>query len=113
MTGDFFILEGHKVVRCDLSVGEFAKKTVASNYRVAETFVEKIRISTVFLGVDVSLDGKPPVLFETMVFDKDGDEKGCFRYTTWSEAIQGHETVVEQFAQKLGLVETSTGETLN
>jgi hypothetical protein len=62
---------------------------------VAETVVEGVRISTVFLGLDHNFrDHGPPVLFETMVFG--GPEDGFFeRYSSWSDADRGHtETVL-------------------
>jgi len=122
MDTKFYILdEEHRVVEVgDMTTwGEFFE--TIENRRVSYTKLAKTGyiVSTVFLGLDHNFSvtetggDYQPLVFETMVFDKDRDEKGCFRYNTWSQAIQGHETVVEQFAQKLGLVETSTGETLN
>lgn len=48
-------------------------------------------VSTVFLGLDHSfIHGEPPVLFETMVFNGDGDGGDCWRYHTYEEAMAGH-----------------------
>lgn len=48
-------------------------------------------VSTVFLGLDHSyVSGEPPVLFETMVFNGDGDGGDCWRYHTYEEAMAGH-----------------------
>ncbi len=118
----YYILdEEHRVVEVEdmTTWGEWFNRIEAR--RVSYTKLGKTGyvVSTVFLGLDHNFlvtetgGNYQPIVFETMVFDKDRNEMGCFRYTTWIEAIQGHETVVEQFAQKLGLVETSTGETLN
>jgi hypothetical protein len=67
--------------------------------RVAETEIEGVRISTVFLGLDHSYsfagrDRKtPPVLFETMIFGGEHDEEQ-WRYCTWDEAEEGHAKAV-------------------
>ena len=67
---------------------------------LAATHIDAIRVSTVFLGLDMRtfLDrGKDPVLWETMVFDSTGtDEVGhplegcCMRYTSRVKALTGH-----------------------
>lgn len=58
-------------------------------------------ISTVFLGIDHNLLGKgPPLLFETMVFER-GEPGDCRRYTTLVEAVDGHHQLV---ATLLGFV---------
>lgn len=46
-------------------------------------------VSTVFMGLDHSLGVGPPVLFETMVFMKDGDDL-MWRYTNIEDAMLGH-----------------------
>jgi hypothetical protein len=54
-------------------------------------------VSTVFLGIDHSFHGGPPVLWETMIFDKerntafDGYQK---RYTSRAAALAGHAEAV-------------------
>lgn len=55
-------------------------------------------VSTVFLGVDHSLGSGPPLLFETMIFE-DGDMSGVFtrRYSTYAEALEGHEESIREF----------------
>jgi hypothetical protein len=54
----------------------------------------KVRVSTVWLGLDhrVGPDG-PPLIFETMVF-RNGSGEECYRYSTLSEAEAGHAAVV-------------------
>ena len=62
------------------------------NMRVAESGDRGgIWVSTVFLGLDHSYnpDG-PPILFETMIFGGPHNEYQE-RYSTWDEAIEGHE----------------------
>jgi len=50
---------------------------------------EDITVSTVFLAIDHSYGGGPPILFETMIFggERDGYQD---RYATWEEALEGH-----------------------
>ena len=57
--------------------------------RVRETFIGKVRISTVFLGIDHNWDGGAPLLFETMVFGGELDESQE-RCSTWEEAVAMH-----------------------
>lgn len=52
----------------------------------------KVKVSTVFLGLDHNFGTGEPQLFETMVFGGplDGQEA---RYATWGEAEKGHEAM--------------------
>lgn len=55
-------------------------------------------VSTVFLGLDHSFSGGPPILYETMVFEndvqKDDFDHNQRRYHTREEAIEGHNEIV-------------------
>ena len=63
--------------------------------KLALSFIEDARISTVFLAIDHGLWLPEPVLFETMIFG--GELDGLqWRYSTWDEAIAGHHTAVKQ-----------------
>lgn len=55
---------------------------------------EKVRISTVFLGMNHAWNDGPPILFETMIFGGDHDEFQE-RYETWNEAEEGHKKAIE------------------
>lgn len=68
--------------------------------RVERTQVGDCDISTVFLGLDYGHGGKL-LLFETMAFDSQREEKMCWRYETWDEAVKGHWLAV--------LIETTGG----
>lgn len=65
--------------------------------RVVEqtTISENVKVSTVFLGMDHQFGGGPPLLFETLIFggDHDGNMQ---RYSTWSQAEEGHGKVVKE-----------------
>ena len=74
-----------------------------NNRRIKQTllFDGTIRVSTVFIGVDMSWHisaDKAPLVFETMVFDdqKGGEALDSYtqRYYYWDEAITGHDDVV-------------------
>ena len=62
---------------------------------VAQTNIGLVRISTVFLGIDHRMTeaAKDPIVFETMVFPKDGpmSEIDMKRCCTWAEAIEDHD----------------------
>jgi len=64
--------------------------------RVAfDTIAPGLDVSTVFLGLDHSIGGGPPLLFETMVF-RDGEGGDQWRYCTWDEAEAGHRRVCDE-----------------
>lgn len=64
--------------------------------RVAEDYIGKLHISTVFLVIDHRHDrGGPPLLFETMVFAGEDGDVDCRRYCTEAEALAGHEQIVQ------------------
>ena len=54
-----------------------------------------VRVSTVFLGLDYSNTGEPPILFETMVFGGPLDQK-MSRCATWEEAEAMHEAMCDR-----------------
>lgn len=61
---------------------------------VRKTEIKGVFVSTVFLGLDHSFSGGPPLLFETMIFGgKHNDSQ--WRYSTWEEALAGHERAVK------------------
>jgi hypothetical protein len=90
---------------------EWAQGFEAAERHVAQTTINSLRVSTIFLGLDYSRGHGPPLFFETMIFK---DERypppeppevyfkrfeawrANFqnRYTTWDEARKGHELVV-------------------
>ena len=58
--------------------------------RVAETVIDGVRVSTVFLGLDHGFGGAP-MWFETMIFGGSDYEERC---TTWAEAEKMHERAI-------------------
>lgn len=86
-----FTLRGKRAVACN-DVLQWAKWREKADCRVALTMVGKVRISTVFLGVNIGY-GPKPLIFETMVFS---NSKNLYqkRYSTWSQAEVGHKQAV-------------------
>ena len=93
----YYILVGKQVVSCSdlMTWGEWFE---THDRQVAYTEQDEVRVSTVFLGIDMGFGDGPPVLFETMVFRGHDDwrEEGCERYCTWDEAEAGHKRWVMQ-----------------
>ena len=85
---------GHPVEEPD--VRTWAEWMETGERQVKVTLFGKVRVSTVFLGLDHNFapDG-PPVLFETLVFGGllDGE---LDRYVTREEAEAGHEALCER-----------------
>lgn len=73
---------------------EWSKQGFDATKRVARTEVGEVSVSTVFLTIDHSWGGGPPVLFETMVFGLGDAGEPQWRYHTWAEAEAGHAKVV-------------------
>jgi hypothetical protein len=75
------------VVQCD-----FPPKDT-SHWRLLRTDYPKVRVSTVFLGLDHNfLEEGAPILFETMVFANGAKmiDLACERYSSYSDAVAGH-----------------------
>ena len=93
-----YTLDGHTPVLCDdlMEWGKWMEKRGVR--KVGKTMIGRVRVSTVFLGLDHSFDNGPPILFETMVFGGPMDQYED-RYRTWDEAEVGHRVIVEQVKQ--------------
>jgi len=67
--------------------------------RVASTDLAKVWVSTVWLGLDHAFMDGPPLIFETMIFKRDGAEidwceEYAERYSTEAAALAGHDRAV-------------------
>jgi hypothetical protein len=73
--------------------------------RVGHDEIGPYRISTVWVGINMSFhgfDGVPPLIFETMVFTTDGPaDWGRQRYATEEQALAGHEEMCAETRMKL------------
>jgi len=97
-----YILHGHlAVLEPDLLT--WAKWFESADRQVAHTYTckGKVRISTVFLGLDHSFGHGRPLLFETMVFggSLDEEQEHC---STWEEAEIMHNQMIEKVKQSEG-----------
>jgi hypothetical protein len=64
---------------------------------VKQEDVGNVWVSTVFLGIDHSFNGGPPLLFETMAFyGRGGHDLLQYRCSTWAEAEAQHEGAVQE-----------------
>lgn len=65
--------------------------------RVANHDGDTFQVSTVWLGLDHSYDGGPPLIFESMVFGhRHPLDQVQRRYSTEAEALAGHKTLVAE-----------------
>lgn len=115
----FYILKGKTPVRTNdvIEWGQWLENN--QDRHVAETTVEDIWISTVFLGLDYGWREERPILFETMIFYKHApvphtlkeivnEKQPEFdgyqfqrRYSTWEEAEAGHAEAVQMVKKSL------------
>lgn len=105
-----YILDGKVPVPCDdaLKWGEWFSTSWPAR-RVAEDWIDGVRVSTVFISVNHAYGRGVPILFETMVFTEEATGT-CRRYTTWDEALAGHrETVAETQCYQLDAIDGAAG----
>lgn len=71
---------------------------------VGRTDVGEYTVSTVWLGLDHSFSPYgPPIIFETMIWDKDGNWLDYQeRYATEEEALAGHAKAIQWMETLLG-----------
>lgn len=93
MFNTIYILDGKNPVPCD-DINEWGKLFESKERIVKQDDFDGVRVSTVFLGIDHSFMGGPPLLFETMIFGGEHDQY-CERYTTWEQAEAGHKIAKE------------------
>ena len=100
----YILDDDHQAVAVDLMT--WARWFEVEKRRVAETRTDLFWISTVFLGLDHQYGKGPPLLFETMIFERnkvtkmgpileemDGEQ---WRYSTWDDAESGHHATVKR-----------------
>ncbi len=61
-------------------------------------------VSTIWLGLDHGFREERPLVFETMVFSEydSGTDIYMDRYSTWDEAVEGHQKAVEWVRKHYG-----------
>lgn len=91
---EYYILDGKKLVEVETSGWVTWFET--ANRRVKYTVLSHgVQISTVFLGLNHQWGNGPPLLFETIIFGGKHSEDQ-WRYSTWDEAVAGHDAVVDK-----------------
>jgi hypothetical protein len=99
-----YILDNNKNPVPEPDVIKWVHSMEPSARRVQENTVNGYWISTVFLGLDHQHGDGPPLVFETMAFPQCDDgklrEDYCERYSTWDEAVAGHNRAVTLYQNK-------------
>ena len=83
---------------------EWANKNQDYEYKkVAKTTLSDGHfISTVWTGIDYDFLGEgKPLIFESMVFSKQGEPLSRFHYSTLTEAQAGHDKLVKEWSRYL------------
>jgi len=94
----FYALEGHTPVKIFGVLNWGMRFQDTEQWVVKQETVGDYWVSTVFLGLDHQFGSGPPLLFESIVFI--GDQCGATnRYSTWDEALAGHESIVEKIKE--------------
>lgn len=95
MSDKYYLNEDKTYTKCDLET--WANQFETMDRHVASDIINSKRISTVWLGLDHNHLGGEPLLFETMVFSQHnpGCEIFMNRYTTWDEALEGHQKAID------------------
>lgn len=100
---DWLILDEQRQLRRPETVEEYCDFMMREDARrVGSDQVGSFWISTVFLGVDLSipfLRKGPPLCFETMVFRED-EAHDRHRYSTWDDAEFGHKAIVRRYQHR-------------
>ena len=91
-----WVLDGHTPIPCadPLVWGRWFE---TADRTVARDKIGAVVVWTVFLGNNQRLGKGAPILFETMVFfdDKPQEQYGR-RYSSWDDALGGHQAIMAQ-----------------
>ena len=83
-----------------VTIEEFKKlDNPVTRKTITHTEIGNLRVSTVFIGIDLGIRNDEPILFETMVFDEDGNSSLYGRYTTWDDAEKGHQLICDSLTK--------------
>ena len=90
----FYVLEGKEVVCVGDDVELWSRRFELDNRQIGDDYIDSVRVSTVFMGVDHNFDPDgEPLLFETMIFGGRLDHSRS-RCATWAEAEAMHAEAV-------------------
>ena len=99
-----WILVNDKLKEVDMMTwAEWLENSKSPGRITAKTLVGKIRVSTVFFGLDHSFGGRVPLLWETMIFGSKLKSLAEYqeRYSTLKSAKEGHQKAVKFVKGKL------------
>jgi hypothetical protein len=95
----YYLNDDHTYEACDAIKCNEQMMNMRKHYtkHVKDEIINGHRVSTVWLGIDHAYEEGLPLLFETMVFNKENGwiELYCDRYSTWNESLEGHKKAVE------------------
>ncbi len=76
---------------------QFEELALLDKKHVGNDVINGHYVSTVWLGMCHNYWGDGPLVFETMVFSskESGIDEYCERYSTWSEAEEGHKKAIQ------------------
>jgi len=100
MSGQY-ILNGKTPVKCNDLI-KWAKQMEGKNRIVEQSQFGKVKVSTVFLGLDYSFGEEKPILYETLVMP----DNQIHRYHTKKEALLGHKEIVKKLKNSFKLKES-------
>lgn len=93
-------LVDRRAVPCE-STAEWREWFASADRRVDETWIDDLRVLTVFLGLDHNVfEGNDPDLFQTSVIVADVTHV-MHRYFIWEEAQAGHAEVVALIREEM------------
>jgi len=104
----YYRRDGTRIPACDW-VAAFEATRRSADWMVARTHLtpashpdQRVLVSTVFLGLDHNWGDGPPLIFETMVFGDTTHDQYQRRYSTESQALDGHAETVALLRLELG-----------
>ncbi len=103
-----YILDGH-TPKPEPDLSKWGKWFETTERHVADTVIDDLRVSTVFLGIDHGWNERKPILFETAIF-QNGEVIDMARYATWEEAEKGHNNMCAELKTKLELASLYTSD---
>jgi len=99
-----YILKGHEVVEePDLQRWiTWRLATPFSDMSVGQDQIGPYAVSTIFLCLNLAGGtDRPPHVFETAIFDNQGEVIICGRCSTWEQAEEQHKRVCEEYRKKV------------
>lgn len=98
--GKYILSKGEPVEETDLIKWARWFEKAGNMRALARDEINGSVVSTVFLGMDYNFLGDgPPILWETMVFNKDRDSDLQQRYASKDEALRGHMEIVKKLKE--------------